>query len=136
MSLSEWCTPVERTDVKVVGPDPKEPALLTIRFKLAPDPKHEKWIEYFLHSQLDPWQAFRRPAKESSGMGGLGFIGSVENDRLEDYVATIDNCVAEANALFEREVVPQIEADRKRASEAAASNDARIRKAQERLDKL
>lgn len=136
MSLPEWWTPVERTEVEVVGPDPKEPALLTIRFKLAPDPKSEKWIEYFLHSQLDPWQASRRPGQESSGIGGLGFIGIVEDDRLEEYVATIDKCVAEANARFEREVIPELDAERRRASEAAATNDARIREARQRLDKL
>lgn len=136
MSLPEWWTPVERTEVKVVGPDSKEPALLTIRFKLAPDPKSEKWIQYFLQPQLDPWQAFRRPGNESSGMDGLGFIGSVEDDRLEEYVATIDKCVAEANAKFEREVIPELEAERERARQAAASTDDRVRKAQERLDNL
>ena len=136
MSLPEWWTPVERTEVKVVGPDAKEPALLTIRFKLTPDPKSDKWVDYFLHPQLDPWQTFRRPARESSGMGGIGFIGAVEDDRLEEYVATIDKCVADANASFEREVIPEVEADKQRANQAVASNDARMRNARERLDKL
>ena len=136
MSLPEWWTPVERTEVKVVGPDPKEPALLTIRFKLAPDPKSDRWVEYFLHPQLDPWQAFRRPEKENSGMGGIGFIGSVEDDRLEEYVATIDKCVADANASFEREAIPELESERQRAGQAVATHDARMRKARDRLDNL
>jgi hypothetical protein len=42
MSLPEWWTPVQTTEVKVVGPDAEEAALLTIRFKLSPNPKSEK----------------------------------------------------------------------------------------------
>ena len=122
--------------IKVVGPDKEEPGLLTIRFNLSPDPKSNKWVEYFLHPQLDPWQGFRRPAKESSGMGGLGFIGAVEDDRLEDYVATIDKCVTEANARFEREDIPAMEADKQRTAEVAQAAKSRIDEAQERLDKL
>jgi hypothetical protein len=122
--------------VNVVGPDPEEPALLTIRFQLEPDPKSDKWFEYFLHPQHDPWQGFRLPERESRGMGGIGFIGSVEDDRLEEYVATIDKCVADANASFEREVVPEREAEKQRASQAVVTNDARMQKARERLDNL
>lgn len=136
MSAPEWWIPVERTGAKVVGPDPKEPALLTIRFQLAPNPKSDRWVEYFLHPQPDPWQAFQRPGKESSGMGGIGFIGSVEDDRLEEYIATIDKCVADANARFEGEVIPELEAERQRAGQAVATHDARMRKARERLDNL
>jgi hypothetical protein len=132
----DWWTPVERAGLKVVGPDEAEPGLLTIRFMLVPDPKSNKWVEYFLHPQPDPWQAFRRPAKESSGMGGLGFVGAVEDERLEGYVATIDKCVADANARFEREDIPAMVADKRRATEASQAAKLRMDRAQERLDRL
>ena len=132
----EWWTPVERTEVKVVGPDEGEPGLLTIRVKLAPDPRSNKWVEYFLHPQLDSWGSFRRPVKDSSGTGGLGFIGAVEDDRLEGYVATIDECVDAANARFEQEDIPVMEAEKLRTTQAAQAAKSRIEKAQERLDKL
>ena len=69
-------------------------------------------------------------------MGGIGFIGSVEDDQLENYVATIDRCVADANARFERDVIPEREAEKQRASDAVTTNEARMRKARERLDKM
>jgi hypothetical protein len=49
--------------------------------------------------QLDHWQAFRRPANESSGIGGLDFIGLAEDDRLKDFVATIDKWIAKRGLL-------------------------------------
>jgi len=122
--------------VKVVGPDQTEPGLLAIRFTLAPDPKSNRWIGYFLHPQPDSWQALRRPVKESSGMGGLGFGGAAADDQLEEYVATIDKCVAEANARFEREDIPAMDAERTRTTEAAQAAKTRIDKAQARVDKL
>lgn len=136
MSLPEWWTPVERTEIKVVGPDDAEPALLRIRFSLGPRLTSEKWVDYFLHPQLDHWQSFRRPARESIAMGTVGFITKVEDGRLEDFVATIDRCISEANAKFELEDIPVLVAEEARSEETVTAKRARIDEAQRKLDSL
>jgi hypothetical protein len=136
MRTPKWWTPVVRTHIRAQGPAKDEPALLEIQFKLAPDPQSEEWVDYFLHPQIDHWQAFHRPVKVSSGMGGMGFIARVNDDRLEEFVRIIDRCVAEANAKYAREDIPRIEFDNERAREAADNERARIEEAQRKLDSL
>lgn len=132
MTPSDQWIPVERTEVKVIGPDEEEPGKLSVRFKLVPDPRSNKWIDYFLGA----WKTFPEPTKVSSGGAGLGFVGRVEDNRLEEFVATIDRCAGEANARYESEDIPKIEAESARVRDVMDAEKARIDKAQETLDNL
>jgi hypothetical protein len=129
-----WAEPIKRraeNSVTIEGVDPTAEGLLRISVFLSAGPPSE-WATHFDRGAGVPFKlSLHKPR-----VVGPVIDGRVEDDKLEEYVAVIDEMIDASNDYYVAEVLPAIEAAEKRTTDAAAAKAERLRSAQDRANDL
>ena len=127
---STW-EPIERVDVKVKGVDPDDTSFLVVEVTLSATPPGE-WPHRFENPVGVEVPTSMRPPKVERSVVRF----RVADDQLEEYVRTLDQRIAAANAYYEDDVLPARRAAEQRKLDEASMRDQRIADAQRRVDAL
>lgn len=129
--MEEW-EPVRRAGQEVKGIDPNYSGLVIVEVTLSPAPPPD-WVA--LWSPYPPNSTYHvnyGPPKLHGSRATL----RVPEDKVKTAVEALDGQIAAANAWYEQEVIPRIEAAEKRQRQEQADEQRRIDSARSQLDEL
>lgn len=131
MMVSMKWTPITRGKPKVLGINEKYSGLLNVELDLSDTPPRE-WAEFFTHPTGIGISMSMHPPKLS------GHIVSLRppDGEIEKYVNHIDERIVAANAYYERQVIPDLEAAEARQEQSRKAEQMRLDEARRRAEKL
>ena len=130
----DW-QPVKRASIPEIGESPPSPGRLTVTITLNQSPPSE-WIRAFNDLFTATVRARSLPGwTDPMVRGDLLSYTPLESD-LENSVMMMDIRIAEANAAYEREVLPKLRALEDARSRAEQAQRAHIEEARQRAEKL
>ena len=121
---------ITRGEPKVLGVNRKHSGLLNVAIPLSESPPRE-WASYFERPVGISIRLSMHPPK----LHGASVSITPPDEELEAYIKHVDERIEAANASFETQILPRLQAQEERQRKAESDEEQRLRAARERLKK-